>query len=147
MWASVCRWARRPSRWPDLVSAGWALVFCWGCNDEVEAQRVLGRIDQMRDAPIAARAEAIRALAELEPAHPGAARARRVCLDAYEKLQKAHDRAGAAKARVDALKARGETPRYEEVTAADDAIGLMLEAKKAEPGCAKAVADLRRELR
>lgn len=108
---------------------------------------MLGRIDQMRDAPIEGRTEAIRVLRELEPEHRGAAHARRVCLDAYEKLQKAHDEANAAKARVAKLSAEGKTPRYEEVTAADDAISLMLDAKKAEPGCAKAVADLRRELR
>ncbi len=153
MWASASRWARLPSQRPEaapslaLAVALLAAGLVGACSANEEAEQVLGRIDRMRDAPIEERGAAIRELAALTPRHPGALRAREVCLQAYGKLQEAHERVASTKAAVERMQAKGVTPRYEEVTAADEAVSLMLAAKKAEPACARAVAELRRALR
>ena len=108
---------------------------------------MLGRIDRMRDAPIAERQPHIRKLAELDPKDERAAHAQRVCLSAYEKLQAAHDAVAAASDRIAKLKAEGKPPRHEEITAADRATTMMREAESAEPACAAAVAELKRKVR
>ncbi len=108
---------------------------------------MLGRIDRMRDAPLTERAAHIRKLATLAPTDAKAATARRACLDAYQKLQRAHDEMGQATARIKRMAESGRKPRYEEVVAADRATAMMGDAEKAEPACARAVANLRRALR
>ena len=122
-------------------------VLLGGCDDRAGANKVLDRIERMRDAPIGERQAAIDALAALSVDHDKARAAQTACLDAYRKLQEAHKVTEAARARVDEQVALGGKPRVEEVAAADRAVTLMLEAKKAEPACIAAAAALRRALR
>lgn len=151
MWVSASRWVRHRSLRPEafLLAAACGLSACntGSCNRRAEAKQVLARIDRMRDAPVEERGPHIRALAELTPRGPKAKAARDRCLAAYESLQAAHREVEAAGERLAKMQAQGNKPRYEEVTAADQAMTRLREAKKAEPACIEAVAALRRESR
>jgi hypothetical protein len=133
-------------KWNPTVRWGALLLALTGCEGDRDAERLLGLIDRMRDAPLAERPRHIDALAAASAARPEAQAAQRDCLEAYRALQSAHEKLDAAKRLLDKQQAAGQPPRYEEISAVDAAMTDMTTAQQKEPACAAAVAALRRAL-